>query len=104
MFPISFRGVYKKIQVNFKKVSNVIQVRLKGVSSNSMEVSRAFEKSLKSMSGKFQWCYNSVSRVVQESLQEIARRFQECFNRLSRIFEEVSRVFQGRLKGVSMVF
>ena len=54
MFPVSFKGVYKKFQRWFDKVSGVFQVRLKGVSSNFKGDSRVFERSLIGVSGKFQ--------------------------------------------------
>ena len=40
----------------------MFQLRLKGVSSSFKGVSKVFERSLKGVSGKFQWCYNAVSK------------------------------------------
>ena len=67
----------------------VFQVELKGVSTNFKGVSRVYEGSLKSVSVKFQWCFNGVSRVCkgfkevskkfQGYLKVILRKFQGCF-------------------------
>ena len=38
----------------------MFQVRLKGVSSSFKGVSRVFERSLKVVPGKFQWCFKDV--------------------------------------------
>ena len=41
--------------------------------------------------------------MYQGSLKGVSRKSQESFNEVSRCLNKVSRVFQGRLKGVSFV-
>jgi len=83
MFPVSFKGVYKKfqgsvkgLQGSFKSVTRKFQGNFKGVSSNFKGVSRVFVRSLKGVSVKFQWCYNAVSRKFPRSVKEVSRVFQ----------------------------
>ena len=52
--------------------------------------------------GDFSGFQGYVSEV-QRNFREVPKVFQGCLNFLG-CFNEVSRVFQGRLKGVSMKF
>ena len=57
----------------------------KGISISFKVVSRVIERCSTGMSGKFQWCFNSVSRVFQGCFQ-VSRKFQESFKGISRKF------------------
>ena len=57
----------------------MFQLRLKGVLSSFKGVSRVFERSLKGVSGKFQWCFKEVSRVFQESFNGVSTKISGQF-------------------------
>ena len=73
----------------------MVQLRLKGVSIN-FKAFFVFERSLKGMSGKFQWCPNAVLRVFKED----SKKFQGSIKRVSKNFKGVSRKIEGCFKGV----
>ena len=59
----------KKFQGNFKGISRKFQgclKRLKEVSSSFKGVSSVFERSLKGVSGKSQWCFRKFPRSFKE--------------------------------------
>ena len=56
-----------------------------------------FERSLKSVSGMFQGCFNGVPRKFQKSFEEISRVFEESLG-------GVSRKIEGCLKKFSLGF
>ena len=62
--------------------------------------SRIFKRSLKSVPGKFLWCFKEVSKECQRSLKRVSRDFQGYFRKVS--IKE--RVFQGDFKWVSGAF
>ena len=78
-----------------------------------MEVSRVSERSLKGVSGKFQWCFRKyqrslkeVSRVFKENFKGISRKFQACFkgdfSGFQGYLKELQRQLQGKyFKGVT---
>ena len=72
-------------------------VSLKSVAHLKCYKASTSVKDIHCVSRKFQGCFKQVSRVFQGSLKGVSRKFQGCF-------KEVSRVFQGSLKGVSRVF
>ena len=92
----SFMSFPRMIQGNFMGVSRKFQVILRR--------SQGYFKSLKGVSGKFQWCFNAISRVFQGSFKSVSM-FQESFKGVPRkmlgYFKEISRVFQESLKGDS---
>ena len=50
------------------------------ITGNLKWVSRAFDRSSKGISGKFQTCLKEVSRVPEGSFKGFSRKFQGCFN------------------------
>ena len=42
-------------------------------------VSKVFQGNLKSVSGKFQECFQEVSRVLQGSIKSVSRKFKGNF-------------------------
>ena len=87
-----FQGNLKGFSRKFKGV----QVRLKGISSSCKEVSRVFEISSTSVSGKLQWCFKEVSKKFQGSFRSGLRESRE----FQENFMCVSRKNEGCLKGV----
>ena len=67
-------------------------------------ISMIFERNSKKILGKFQMCFKEVSNVIKESFLGASRKFKGCFKKFRGCFKKVSRVSQGRLKGVSMEF
>ena len=70
---------------------------------------RVLQGSFKSVSRKFQECFNGVFSGFQRYLKDTQREgsllvFHGCFNEVSKKFQEcfkgISRKFQGGLKGV----
>ena len=73
-------------QAKFREMSMVFQEIFNGGLSSFKVVSRVFERSLKGVSGKVQWCFKEVSkifkvvsRVLQESFKGILRKVWGCF-------------------------
>ena len=98
MFEWCFQGVSKKFQKvsTFKSVSKSfkdISQKCQGYFKEDQWVSWAFERSLKSVSGK------GVSRNFSRSFN-----FQECFKKCQGYFTKVSSIFWGRLKCISREF
>ena len=52
----------------------------------------------------YEGSFNGVSRVFQRGLKKVSSIFKECFKQVLRVFQEISRGFQGRLKGDSREF
>ena len=58
----------------------MFQIRLKGFSISFKGVSKVFERSLKGVSGKFQWRF----RKLQKSFKKVSRVFIKSFKGISR--------------------
>ena len=77
-----------------------------------MGVSRKFPKSFKKVSSLFQENFNGISRKIKGCFKGVFGGSQgylkeaqmELQGKLQMCFKKDSRVFQGRLKGVSMEF
>ena len=54
-----------------------------------------FKGSFKSVSRKFQECFQEVSRVLQGSLKGVSRKFQECSKDALGKVQGCLRKFQG---------
>ena len=79
MFTESFKGVSRKFQGNFKKVSRVcVKYVLKNFQGCFMKVLMLFQKSLRSVSRQFSWLKGSF-REASEVLYGISKVFQESF-------------------------
>jgi len=76
VFQGSFKSVFWKFKGNSMESLRVFQLRLTSVSISFKRVSRIIERSLKGVSGKFQWgltnfqkSFKKVSRLFQDSLK-----------------------------------
>ena len=81
-------------------MTRVCQECFKGVFSSFKGVLRVFERSLKSVSGEFQWYNKGVSKNFQRCFKEVLRVFQESFKVISRKFQGYLNEDEGCFEGV----